>query len=375
MKVLFFNDTRIETNPGCHATVNGLINFLNEYLNKPSVEFIPLGTEYDLFKKDRFIKRTKLRILLKKILVKLNVFSFFFSSKNYYGIDFYKWKRKSLKGLSKEIRCKINNADLVIINMEGTIHHDSIGALTLLGIALYSKSIGKKVALVNGSYQDINQKLTDAILPKIDFLSVRELLSYEYLKKRNIKVNLIPDFAFRVNLYNENASFKNRFNEGKYCLYTPGVLAAYPNQKGSISIDDIKHHIKEIRILGYKPVFLKIEESEEFIEKELTKLDVSCISYDDGLNYSNIGTLLKSFDLLITGRYHIGIFGLINKTKTYFFKSNTYKIEGMLKMLQVSDNIILDDSVLDIKNRTEIIDYKLPTESSFTSFKEFLISL
>ena len=43
--------------------------------------------------------------------------------------------------------------------MEGTIHNNRVGALALLGLAYYAKLDGKAVAMVNGSYQNIQRKI------------------------------------------------------------------------------------------------------------------------------------------------------------------------------------------------------------------------
>jgi polysaccharide pyruvyl transferase WcaK-like protein len=239
--------------------------------------------------------------------------------------------------------------------MEGTIHNYRIGGFTLLGFAYYAKSQGKKVAMVNGSYQNMPKNLTAEVLRKVDFLSVREIESFNYLKSLGINLNLIPDFAFRANI---NGVFKNIDSviirsSLKKCLYTVGVLGAFPNQKKGINLDQITQHIKSIKQLGYVPYFLKIEEAEDIIENHLKYVGVSTISYNNGLEYSNIGSVLSEFDLLVTGRYHIGIFGLMSKIKTLFLPSNTFKIEGLLKMINQESLMILENDIEGALNKLE----------------------
>ncbi|OAD46139.1 polysaccharide pyruvyl transferase family protein [Polaribacter atrinae] len=378
MKVLFINDTRIEINPGCHATVTELSKFIKKNLKDADLDFLPLGTGYDVFNKEMFHVSFKTRIK-RKIIKKINTIGFNIVLRNEKKIfNIRLWEELALNNFSKEIKDKILLSDLVVINMEGTIHHNSRGGLTLLGFAHLAKSFGKKVAMVNGSYQCVDKKLTKKVLNNIDFLSVREVRSYNYLKKTIKDCSLIPDFAFRANI-NEKLTFINQFkinkSKQKKCLYTFGVLGVYPNQKNGIKINQITKHIDDIRFLGFEPYFLKIEEKENEIEKILVSMKVKSISYSDGIRYNNIGSLIKEFDLMITGRYHIGIFGLMSNVPTFFLPSNTYKTQGMLEMLNVNNKMIFNNDILSIENEINSfnrITIKHLKDDYFIDFKLFL---
>jgi polysaccharide pyruvyl transferase WcaK-like protein len=380
MKVLFFNDTRIELNPGCHATVDELSRFIRENLNNSVVDYMPLGIEYDLFsgnlyKKNKF---SRFNDLFSKVLKKFKIRNPIILKHTHFDIN--KWENIALNNFSQVVKNKIESSDLIIINMEGTIHHNNVGGFTLLGLAYYSKIRNKKVALVNGSYQMMNNQLTLKVLRKVDFTSVREVNSYNYLRKKKLEIFLIPDFAFKADINSQleiKVSDELQKNvEGKKCLYTVGVLGIYPNQIDYIALETIKSHIIQIKQIGYIPYYLKIEEGENVIEKELFKLGVNTISYENGITYKNIGVVLNSFELLITGRYHIGIFGLMNQIPTFFLKSNTYKIEGLLTMLGLENNMIKNNDILSVKNKINIRkQYSLPNENSYNSLRDFLNSI
>ena len=192
-------------------------------------------------------------------------------------------------------------------------------------------------------------------LKKVDFLSVRDLCSYKLLRPRVKDLSLIPDFAFRAKIFQKNIKVNKLSNNPikKRCLYTAGVLAVYPQQKKGVDFSQIKNHISQIRSLGYEPHFLMVEENENSIKNKLKEINVKTISYADGIDYKNIGNLLKTFDLLITGRYHIGIFGLMSNIRTYFLPSNTHKIEGLLKFLKLEKLLIINNQILDIQPHIE----------------------
>ena len=379
MNVLLINDTRAELNPGCQATVSELITFVKANGNDVNLNIMAHGESYEIYKTPD-LYYTSVKVQLKNLITRIgNKLNFFNKAKDRSkSLNFKTWKHIALNEISEVIKAKIANADLVLVNMEGTIHNNGRGGLALLGLAYYAKSQGKKVAMVNGSYQNMSKKITLEVLSKIEFLSVREVKSYNYLKRSLSQVHLIPDFAFKANI---NEVFKNidgiiKDDENKKCLYTVGVLGAFPNQKNGINLDQITQHVNEIKQLGYKPYYLKIENAENAIETYLKDLAVNTISYNSDLKYANIGTLISKFDLLVTGRYHIGIFGLMSKVKTLFLPSNTYKIEGLLKMINreqlliENDNIISSFNASDKKEQIEIDD--LISMESYNNFGEFL---
>lgn len=372
MKILLFNDTRIETNPGCHATVTELANFITNCIPNAKINYKPLGLEYDIFPKGLYKEGNILlqNKYLAKLLLKFNLVS----SKKV--IDAKLWKKNALNNLSQATIESINNSDLIVINMEGTIHHNSTGGFVLLAIAYYSKLAGKQVAMVNGSYQDFDLSITKKVLENIDYIAVREPSSLKYLQDNGLKVSLIPDFAFRAQINSksipETLKFLNLNKIKKKCLYSVGVLGVYPNQKNGIYWETIKKQIEDIKDLGYTPYYLKIEEKETQIASKLQNLGVEIFSFEDDIYFENIGNLLQKFDLLITGRYHIGIFGLMNYIPTYFLKSNTYKIEGLLNMLQLENRMIADNDIKKVNLSNLDMAYNLPKNKYFETFKLFL---
>ena len=381
MKVLLINDTRAELNPGCQATVSELISFVHANTNNAKIETIAHGDSYDafnhsniyLYKKKEKLKNYYIRIgnklkLFKKSKIKASTF------------NFNLWEG-ALSHISQFTKDKIAQSDLVIVNMEGTIHNNRVGGFALLGLAYFAKTQGKKVAMVNGSYQNMPEELTKSVLNRFDFISVREIESYKYLKSNEIDLNLIPDFAFRAKIDEkiEKIGSITKLVKNKKCLYTVGVLGAFPNQKNGINLNQITKHINTIKKMGYSPIFLKIEEAENYIESHLSNLGVSTISYNNGIKYSNMGSVLSEFDLLVTGRYHIGIFGLMTHIKTLFLESNTFKIEGLLEMLNLSHLMInnndISQALIELKNKDSQLAIESVSDKSYESFGVFLRNL
>jgi polysaccharide pyruvyl transferase WcaK-like protein len=66
--------------------------------------------------------------------------------------------------------------DAVVVNGEGTIHHDSPRANFLVTMLAAAQAAGKRTALVNALYQQERLPVPD-VLARLDFMSVREVRS------------------------------------------------------------------------------------------------------------------------------------------------------------------------------------------------------
>lgn len=66
--------------------------------------------------------------------------------------------------------------DAVVVNGEGTIHHDSPRANFLMMILAMAQAAGKRTALINALYQQEQRTFAD-VLPRLDVMTVREVRS------------------------------------------------------------------------------------------------------------------------------------------------------------------------------------------------------
>ena len=313
-ELALFNATDlVDNNPGCRATMLCLRNQLKGEI----VYEFPLGFGYNYF----------------------NIKSFFLN----------KNKRFS-KGFSKvesnvDLIKKIENVDYVIINSEGTIHSDSLGAKTLLSFAKLAKQVGKKVFLVNGSYYNLSDKLLD-IIKSCDKVYVREKVSFDYLINKNINAELVLDCAFLI----KTNHLTNRTRQN--VLYTPGVIFNYSKDSTSLLIE----HFNTLKKYYAKPVFLQIENSEEDLVALWKKLGGEVID-STKIEIKKLLELINSFELVVSGRYHILLFSLMCGVDTLPLKSNTNKIIGLYRNFNINTH--------DLKRFNEVDSFKLEDKIHF----------
>ena len=133
-RIILFNDTSaIEHNPGCYITVTELKKNLIKNYPSSVIETFPLGFGYEYFKDcdsvNRILRIFKLSKLIRRV----------------------KWRQAAKRLFNKKLK-SICGDSLIVINAEGTIHHNTLGGSTLLGIAYILSRKGYNVKVVNGSF-------------------------------------------------------------------------------------------------------------------------------------------------------------------------------------------------------------------------------
>lgn len=318
LKILYLNATElVDYNPGCQATSALLQNNLNgDIINR-----LPLGFGYHLFTKKRKLFNSEER-------------------------DF-RIKQKSLFE-NKDYTYLFKIVDVVVINAEGTIHSDSIGAKTLLAFSNLAKKLKKKVYIVNGSFYKLSEYLL-RILRNSDKIYVREKASYEYLLENNVKSKLVFDCAFLVD---KISGIKK--DETK-CLYTPGTLFLH-GDKHNDKHEILKNHYLSLKKIGLTPIFGIAEKKEiEYAQYWQTLgghyIDLTTQSLD------KVQETIAEFSYVLSGRYHILLFALLQGSKTKQIESNTDKIIGLYKNfdIDIKDSLInLNDKVLSLHSFKQV---------------------
>jgi len=290
-KIILVNDTaKSEQNPGCETTVGEL----KKLLQTAQIFSLPLGFAYGLYKR---------------------------SAKQY------------IPNLVRIGRVLLHNphfltAGLVVVNGEGTIHHNHKGGNVLLLIIFLARLFDKKVLLVNCSLEGLSPGNL-LLLRFADQLAVREQMSYQYLKSVGFDPLLIPDCAFLAEADpSSNGRVAQTVIGERVCIFTPGVI--YEHRQDNA--DYLRSQIEVIRQQGYQPYYLQVQLSEEKDCQVWERLGGRVIRRHQ-YRASDIFSLLAQAELVISGRYHILIFTLMVKRPFVKLPTNTWKIDGLLNYL------------------------------------------
>ena len=296
---------------------------------------------------------------IKNLLVKNNI-NLIYSI--YSGTD---WRED--KSLIKMI--KNEKIDLLIVNGEGTIHHDQFYAKILIEVSELAKKNNIKSVLINCTY-DSNDPIQKKYLQNFNIISVREQKSKIDLENIGINALVVPDLSFYYfkNIQHTYKIKKNMFvsdsvlfNDSKSLYlfaqnnkfrFIP-ILSFYKlkilNPKSWVGFFKFIIVSSYINVFLFNPKNIFLKNVYRFKGKYFTK------SY---VNFVN------SNKFLITGRYHDVCIAIMCRTPFISLKSNTFKIQELVKDIginneRIASNINNISQIMNKKNIVRFTDYEI----------------
>lgn len=200
------------------------------------------------------------------------------------------FNEEDLKVFDKTI---VSECDAILVNGEGTIHHNGKRASHLLALLRFGQELGKFTALVNTSWFSMGPEFDD-VLQNLDHLSVREILSQRELEanhsvKAELHLDLSYDFQTDIGVQAEKQPvlmtdlYSREFNCA--VILNGGARAAVP-----------------------------------FINMRKT-------------NWNDTLAIVSKHSCLVTGRFHGLMAALKTRTPFVAYPGKTHKIQGVLETL------------------------------------------
>lgn len=210
--------------------------------------------------------------------------------------------------------CDIDGVDWVVVNAEGSIHHNSPWGIEILETLDYAQFRGKKTFLLNALYEKMDSKFDD-IIRRCDVVMAREKYSYDNLIKLNSKTELHPDFCV----------LNFRGIKGK--VIDVGVHSG---------VCKTQTHFASV----YKNVF-------DTFRCPIVSIG-SKHSFDDYI------ATYKNMDVLLTGQHHAVYACILAGTSFVPTFGNSHKIESFLEWMDIpvmmcSTNVMAHGEILNIK--------------------------
>ncbi|MCX9511726.1 hypothetical protein IG514_17825, partial [Vibrio cholerae] len=215
----------------------------------------------------------------------------------------------------------IENYDFIVVNAEGSIHHNSKRALALLAQIKYLSEV-KPLFVLNASVFNIDSRILTDAFKNVQIVHSREGFTYSYLNSLKIASIYSPDLA---SLYIADLiCYPNLYvkKEKRLCLISTGVL------NGS---DYIASIVNLIRCKGLEAVYLSMSDgNEDSVSIEICNtLGVKHFRAND-IPLEHTLNFLTQFDYVVSGRHHLNLFVLATESKLICLPSNTLKVEGTL---------------------------------------------
>ncbi len=220
-------------------------------------------------------------------------------------------------------------ADLILINGEGTIHHDRPAGIKLLEAGQFARQNSTKAALINATWQANGADSLKA-LENFDIVTVRESASQAELASHGIEARRIPDLA----LYHQAETSAQRSGVG-YCdsVQGPKALALYRRmwEFGCEPLPIVQLRAEPMNALRW---LLRFGETKAKIfdpRHAPAAIRAALQDYfqqEPSRDVTTAAVAAKS--LVITGRFHMLIFCLGARTPMLALSSNTHKNEATM---------------------------------------------
>ena len=212
---------------------------------------------------------------------------------------------------------KISAADAVIVNGEGTLHHNrGYHLLAILGAA---QELGKPTLLVNAVFQETAG--FDEVLRRLIDFTVRDNRSLQHAKDRDLPCRLVWDSSLAAE-------------------YSPMPLKDF---KDKALVTD--WHLERADDVGRAMLsYLSAEPDNSFFLPFLTEAAFSL--------WRRFPATMATANVIISGRHHGNYFAIKSGTPFVCLPSNTFKVEGLVDMLGEQVPVVKD-----IKSLRDGIEY------------------
>ncbi|HEX6859856.1 MAG TPA: polysaccharide pyruvyl transferase family protein [Caulobacteraceae bacterium] len=223
----------------------------------------------------------------------------------------------------------IEAADLVIVNGEGTIHHDAERGRILLTAAGHARERGKASALINATWE-ANGAPMAALAAGFDLVSVRDNRSAAELRAHGVACRVTPDLALLTQV--------DPADRGEAVLYTDNVVAARALELYRLGWSigarplSIFHHKRSARealqFMRRYAAAMKPIAARTLVTAERAGWDDIVGQVDDFAGWTR---RISRAGLVITGRFHVVALCLATATPFLATPSNTHKIEALIE--------------------------------------------
>ncbi len=210
-------------------------------------------------------------------------------------------------GVGSEV---FSGADLVLVNGEGTLHHDTSDARRLCRVIEMAADLGKRIWIVNATLQDLSSGLS-AVVSRAERIIVRE--SFSLIQAMQLK----PESEVRVD------SCVGAVSSISLCRKRKGIAVGVVHPCSPTPVDLSKTGLQRIAL--------------EFPF--------------DGANFADKIAEIGKLECYVTGQYHAIYAAAIGGTPIVPIASNSHKIESLISWSEA--NIPMYDSFLPLKTQIE----------------------
>ncbi len=246
---------------------------------------------------------------------------------------------------------RVAEADLCIVNGEGTLHDDAPAAMMLGRLARHCRKVGTPCVLINSVWQN-NQQLNE-FAGDFSHIYVRDHLSRAELGQSGVEADVVPDLTLT---FRPEIGAKPRLG----LILNGSVLKPVQQQlwrtlgklPGEMDVRYLSiRTIPPLRLGNERRFFFKsLKANSKMLRHRLSsrfgRLDASTSKGLGRLRWrysiQSTSEFLKTISAaegVVTGRFHMVTLCMVTGTPFMALGSNTHKIEGLLEQAGLSDRL------------------------------------
>jgi polysaccharide pyruvyl transferase WcaK-like protein len=242
------------------------------------------------------------------------------------------------------------NFDLILVNGEGALHHDSKAAARIAQVPLWARGRDRPVCLINSVYQG-NSAVIAAGIKIYDAVFVRDEFSRTALAEAGIAARVVPDLTLTWDPIVPRG-------DGQQIVVTDSTVHATNARLHRMARELGVRYLP----LKARPPVGKISRRDRFMVKRLAAHFAPPSLWRDrwhGLipefdDY--VGWMAANAGLVVAGRFHGLCIALDLGIPVLAVASNTWKMEGVLKEAGLEHRLIADIDELQRRLKTEGIE-------------------
>jgi polysaccharide pyruvyl transferase WcaK-like protein len=224
------------------------------------------------------------------------------------------------------------HADLIVVNGEGSIYskpwsrNGASSNQRRVDAYLAKKYLGKRVFIVNHTVAS-NHKRFDAFIqmayPLMDYIAVREPISYDYLQ--GLGVTNVQQSADAIFSLEPPAPAQDSPLAGNILVCDSSSWTGWSGPRKKRVQDAVAHLQKQKLNVAYLSIYT--DRRDAHFARELG------LEYHSFENFADFMAHIQTAAFILSGRFHIGVFAALCAAPFLVFEANTYKTRGLSQLL------------------------------------------
>lgn len=246
----------------------------------------------------------------------------------------------------------LDRCDLAVINGEGTIHHGSVYAESLL--KLVARSTAGRKYLINTTYQ-ANPKSYKQYLRQFDGIYVRDTLSKLELLAIEIDSEVVPDLTFfsgpeRVLNSKRSGTLVGCSVDRQAAIILYEARSKFTDVMPLSILKKTRSFLMRLKEVRYSMAVRDLKNPQFLIKSALARF---WFSRNASNTHKEHARNIALSDFVLSGRYHTLCMAMKNEIPFLVTPSNTFKVEALLADAGLKNRMITKEE-LGRKNEVEI---------------------